>query len=280
MAEKEQDSPEPMPFDRLGGFFEDVFTVTRGMATRNMELWSDMSQNLRKEKYKADDMTTDAAKAMSAGLANFQDAWDLLIRFPERERVAATAPTAFLLFQRNVIESAKQQWSCDDSVWIRLPSSNLEKYPEHPAIEITGPDAGVAEVLWACLGTELGTSRQAYRLYTKDLPTHSERLKPGVYSGTIYVDRPPTLIANLRIVLEDDAARSRRRAAKPPAAAPSEGRPATPEPAAPGTPPAASTGEAATPRATPPTTPPATPPPATPPPARPRRDDPSPADGL
>lgn len=199
--------PEPMPFDRLGSFCEDLFTVTRGMATRNMELWSSMSQNLRNEKYTADDASTDAAKAMSAGLANFQDAWDLLIRFPERERVAALAPTAFLLFQKTAVGNLEPKWSCDDSVWIRLPSSTVEKYPSHPTIELTGPDASVAEALKGSLGTEIGKSRQAYRLFVQDVGKLAADLTPGVYSGAIYLERPPTLIANLRIVLEGDPAR-------------------------------------------------------------------------
>ncbi len=206
MADEPDPPPEPMPFDRLGSFCEDLFTVTRGMATRNMELWTGMSQNLREEKYTADNASTDAAKAMSAGLANFQDAMDLLIRFPERERVAATAPTAFLLFTK-VVTGSTRQWSCDDSVWMRLPSSNVEKYPSHPVIELTGPDNDVAVALKACLGTELGKSRQAYHLHVVDLPKHRKRLRAGVYSGSVYLDRPPTLIANLRIVLADDSSR-------------------------------------------------------------------------
>ena len=236
MAVNDAPTPEPMPWDRLGLFWEDLFTVGRTMAQRNLDVWSSMAQNLRKDTYKADDMSTDAAKAMSSAMANVQDLWDLWIRFPERERVATTLPTAFLLFQQNVIGD-KVLWSCEEPVWLRLPSSSVEQYPPHPEIELTGPDPQVAEALKACLGTELGPSRQAYRLYVKDLKSHRLLFKPGIYSGSIYVKQPtPCLVANLRIVLEGDAPSPGPQDAATvagPADAPAATPPAAPPPAAP-----------------------------------------------
>lgn len=206
---------EPMPWDRLGGFCEDLFTVTQSVARRNLDLWSSMSQNLRKEEYVADDMTTDMARAMSSALANVQDAWDLLIRFPERERVAATAPTAFLLFTQ---EGGGGAWRCEDSVWMRLPTATVENYPSRALVELTGSDQDAADALKACLATELGPSRQAYRLYVTDLKAHGAAFKRGVYSGSVYLRRPPCLIANLRIVVDGGGVPQPQAQAEPPAA--------------------------------------------------------------
>lgn len=201
--------PEPMPWDRIGSFCEDLFTVSRTMASRNLGIWSSLSQNLRKGEYKADDMSNDAAKTAAAAMANVQDVWDLWIRFPERERVAATAPTAFLLFTPFNI-GGQTQWSCEDSIWLRVANNVVERDPA-VYLELSGPDRDTADRLISCLAIEPGPSRQAFRLYTVDLKRRALELEPGVYTGSVYVKEPTVLlVANLRVVVESAAAEPQR----------------------------------------------------------------------
>lgn len=209
--------PEPMPWDRIGSFCEDLFTVSRTMASRNLGVWSSLSQNLRKEQYKADDLSNDAAKTAAAAMANVQDVWDLWIRFPERERVAATAPTAFLLFTPFQI-GEQTQWSCEDSIWLRVANSVVERDPS-VYLELNGPDDATADRLVDSLAIERGPSRQAFRLYTHDLKRHAVDLEPGVYTGSIYVKEPTVLlVANLRIVVESGSNEPQPRRPRPPEA--------------------------------------------------------------
>lgn len=210
------DPPEPMPWDRIGSFCEDLFTVSRTMASRNLGIWSSLSQNLRKDQYKADDMSGDAAKTVAAAMANVQDVWDLWIRFPERERVAATAPTAFLLFTPFQI-GEQTQWSCEDSIWLRVANSVVERDPEL-YLELGGPDQETVDKLTNCLEFERGPSRQAFRLYTRDLKRAID-LHPGLYTGSVYVKEPTVLlVANLRVVVESATNEPRPRRPRPPEA--------------------------------------------------------------
>jgi hypothetical protein len=192
-------------------FCEDLSTVTRNVANRNQRLWSDVSQNLGGDTYTADNATTDAAKAMSSVMATVQDLADLWIRYPERERVAAAATTAFVLVRPQQREDGTYRWTLEDSIWMRLPSSRVEDYEDPAQIEISGPNADIVAALKACLHTELGKSRQAYRLYTRsprdlsDAVGKADATAFGVYTGSVYITRPTTmLISNLRIVIEPE----------------------------------------------------------------------------
>jgi hypothetical protein len=172
--------PEPMAWDRLGMFLGDMAAAGKNMTDRNLKLWSTVSQNLSKPPYTMDKWSSDAALGVQAAMSNVQDAWEFMTRAPERERVADTLPTA----------------------WMRVPMAVVDKLPDSAEIELTGSDpAGVTE-LKRSLRTTLGPSRQAYLLEV----TNVNQLKPGVYSGSVYVKTPSVRpIANLRVIVERSA---------------------------------------------------------------------------
>jgi hypothetical protein len=186
--------PEPVAWDRVGQFLQDMATVGQGIAKRNQELWMQVSQNLRQDRYPADAMTTDAARAMSAAMDNLEDVWTWLTRPPERERVAAVIPTVFLRFNR-----VQKKWSVQDPVWIRVPPSlSRDDLPEAKPY-LSGDPKGTQKLL-NCLRVKL--VGRAYLLEVADV----KDLVPGVYVGLVAVDDRP--LANLRIVVEDPDAAS------------------------------------------------------------------------
>ena len=198
--------PEPMPWDRLGRFFEDLATAGTAMTNRNLTLWSTVSENLRNRPYKPENLTNDAASALETAMLNAQEAWESMVRAPERERVADVLPTALLVFTPRVEDSGgggkrKQTicWDPVDPVWMRVRGPGLDKLPKTAKIELSGDRKG-AEALRSCLRTCLGSSRQAYLLRVDNVGT----LVPGVYAGTVYLDDPNVRpIANLRIIVEE-----------------------------------------------------------------------------
>ena len=231
--------PEPTPWDRLGMVLGDLAVAGKNMADRNLTLWSSVSQNLRKDSYTADDWTTDAARAMSTAMVNVQEAWETVVRPPERELVAFTLPTAFLVFTPRVLDDGSIRYGPVDPVWMRVRGADGDDLPRKAEIEITGDEAGVA-ALKQRLSTERGTSRRAYLLQISDpddpkreprrsAPTAGgqpstaaeaehcigdaepqpgtrepevRKLVAGVYGGTVYIKKPVRPIANLRIIVE------------------------------------------------------------------------------
>jgi hypothetical protein len=189
-----------MPWDRLGMFLGDLAAAGMNMTDRNLKLWSSVSQHLRQRPYKADDWAEDAARGMEAAMANVQEAWEAVVRAPERERVADTLPTAFVLFTPRVRDDGSIHWDPTDPVWMRLRGANLDQLPESAEIELSGDDPASVEALRQCLSTKFGPSRQAYLLQIGAVP---ELLYPGVYGGSVYVRQPNVRpIANLRIIVE------------------------------------------------------------------------------
>ena len=187
--------PEPLAWDRVGQFLQDMATVGQGIAKRNQELWMQVSQNLRQDRYPADAMTTDAARAMSAAMDNLEDVWTWLTRPPERDRVAVVVPTVFLKFQR-----VDGKWNVQDPVWIRVPPSwSRDGLPRDADIYPSGDQEG-AERLRACLSATLVD--KSYLLEVADV----KDLVPGVYAGVVAVDDRP--LANLRVVVEPPGAAS------------------------------------------------------------------------
>ena len=179
----------------VGQFLQDMATVGQGIAKRNQELWMTVSQNLRQDRYPADAMTSDAARAMSAAMDNLEDVWALLTRPPERDRVAAVIPTVFLRFMR--VHGA---WNVQDPVWIRVPPAwSRDDLPREAEIYLSGDPNGTRG-LQDCLRVTLAD--KAYLLEVANV----KDLVPGVYVGLVAVDDRP--LANLRIVVEDPDAAS------------------------------------------------------------------------
>ena len=98
MAEDEV-REDDVAWDRVGQFLGDMASVAQSVWTRNITLWSSVSENIRTKEYGADAMAKDAAKAMAAAFDNVDDIWSAISRPPERQRVATAIPTAFLYFR-------------------------------------------------------------------------------------------------------------------------------------------------------------------------------------
>jgi hypothetical protein len=195
------ETPEPMPWDRLGAALGDIATVGRNMADRNLRLWSTISQDLREKPYTADKLTNDLALGLEAAMSNVQDAWESLMRPPERERVADTLPSAFLVFPPARRDGNRVMWDHVDPVWLRVTGARSTTLPKTAQVELGGGDRAGAAALRGCLSATLGPSGQAYLLEV----TSPRNLRPGVYSGSVYINNPNARpIANLRVIVEGD----------------------------------------------------------------------------
>ena len=190
MAEPDdQRPPEPAAWDRVGQFLQDMATVGERIAKRNTDLWTGVSANLRGERYPADTLATDTARAMGAAMENLEDLWTLLTRPPERDRVATVIPTVFLRFS-----CTQGAWNVQDPVWIRVPFWSRDDLPREATVHLAG-DAGGVERLRAALRVNLVES--SYLLEVADV----RDLVAGIYVGLVAADDRP--LANLRIVVEE-----------------------------------------------------------------------------
>jgi hypothetical protein len=195
MADDNDKRPtEPLAWDRVGQFLQDMAIVGENIAKRNQDVWGRVSTNLRGDRYPPDAMTTDAAKAMSAAMDNLEDVWTLLTRPPERERVAAVVATVFLRFT-----CLAGIWNVQDPVWIRVPYWTRDDLPPDAKIYLDGDKEG-ARRLEDCIRVKLVD--RAYLLEVADV----KDLVPGVYVGVVTADDRP--LANLRIVVEEPGAGS------------------------------------------------------------------------
>jgi len=183
---------EPLAWDRVGQFLQDMATVGQGIAKRNQDVWMQVSGNLRGDRYPPDAMTTDAARAMSAAMDNLEDLWTLLTRPPERDRVATVVATVFLRFTYT-----KGVWNVQDPVWIRVPYWSRGDLPRDAVVYLDGDPEGVRRLTDSLRVKLVDTS---YLLEVADV----KDLVPGVYVGVVTADDRP--LANLRIVVEDPGA--------------------------------------------------------------------------
>jgi hypothetical protein len=200
MASDAQQGSEQVAWDRVGQFWGDMAAVAQKVWDRNLMLWTTVSNNIRDEKYGADAMAKDAAKAMSVAVDNLDDIWTSLTRVPERERVAAPLPTAFMLFPPQRAPAAENALA--ETVWIRVsPATDFADLPDQAAISLSGPPEGVADVrdtLSATLERPKGYRLEA-TAKKKDV-----LLQKGVYDGIVYIPGPPARpLANLRVVVEE-----------------------------------------------------------------------------
>jgi hypothetical protein len=210
MADEIKPQPgEPTAWDRFGQILEDMATLGSRMANRNVTLWTGVAQNVRtKGRYTPEDLTSDLARTWTTAMDNLDDAWTFWTRIPDRERVAADLPTAFLLLRPtgsarpSAGESAEGAagYGVDDPVWVRVPPA-LDQPPLQAKLALAGADADAAAALESCLRTTLAASKTAYRLEFS-YPESGMTLTPGTYSGVVYVEgNRPMALANLRIVV-------------------------------------------------------------------------------
>ena len=134
--------PEPMPMDRIGMLLGDMAALGKTMADRNLKLWSKVSENLSDLDARpctANALANDAARALDAAMANVQDTWQFMLRTPERERVADTLPTVFILVEARY-ENGQPAYSGVDPVWIRLPGPRTDEKLGEAEIALSGDD--------------------------------------------------------------------------------------------------------------------------------------------
>lgn len=197
MASDDERRNESLAWDRVGQILENTGTLGQRVWQRNLTLWNRVSRHLRDDDgYSADDMAADAARAMVTAMDNLNDAWSFLTRPPERERVAATIPTAFLFFDRRDDETAHHLL---DPVLIRVPLGEGEVLPQKALIALDGSSEAGSAALRKSLVAYLDQPG-VYRLETYGEPT--DDLEPGVYNGFVYITEPARPLANLRIVVE------------------------------------------------------------------------------
>jgi hypothetical protein len=213
MADVKPQPGEPTAWDRVGQMLEDMAAVGGRMANRNVTLWTGVAQNLRaKGRYTPEDLTSDLARTWTTAMDNLDDAWTFWTRIPDRERVAADLPTAFLLLRPTGAERPSEDedkkgpagYGVDDPVWVRVPPALGEPPPE-AKIALSGASKDDAAVVESCIRATLAASKTAYRLEFS-YPGSAMELEPGTYSGVVYVEgRRPMALANLRIVVRDPA---------------------------------------------------------------------------
>jgi|SRR4051794_2800614 hypothetical protein len=195
MATESAPRDEPAAWDRIGWMLEDMGNLAMDMANRNRLLWNTVSDNLRRGDYTADAMAGDAARAMTTALDNMGDIWSFLTQLPQRDRVAAGLPTAFLLIRW--AEDDRRTYIAPDPVSIQVPGGAVADLPEQAEIGLIGPDEHKAEAVRGRLRA-YRESRPAYRLEAHDV----RGLSPGIYDGLVYLTDPPRPLANLRVVVE------------------------------------------------------------------------------
>jgi hypothetical protein len=193
MAEEHVRGEQVAAWDRVGQVLGDMGSVTQSIWRRNLALWSDVSQHLRSDRYTADEMAADAARALAVAVHNAADIWSVLARMPESEQ-AAGLPTAFLYFTRR--HQGATTHIPPDPVVLRVPSGEADDLPDRAEIGLNGPSQDGVAALRACLIARLQPPR-AYLLEPHDV----KRLVPGVYDGAIYLTEPPRLLADLRVIV-------------------------------------------------------------------------------
>jgi hypothetical protein len=195
MANQYGQRDESAGWDRVGWFMQDMGTVTQNIWARNLRLWNSVSERLRADRYTADAMADDAAKAMATAMADLDDVWSFWTRVPERERVATALPTAFLLFAWR--DETAPTHIPPDPVLIRAPFADGTNLPARAEVALQGPSDEAVDALRACLTVRLETG-PAYRIETHDVG----ELTQGVYDGVVYITDPGRPLAELRVVVE------------------------------------------------------------------------------
>ena len=198
---KAPEPPEPTPWDRIGQYLGDMAAFGQVLANRNLTLWNDVSQSLKKDRYTADDMAEDAASILNASMENFQAAWNFWMRVPEREAVASSLPVAVLYYSRRRAAAQTTRYDASEPVWIRVPVVEGEDLPAHAKFDLMGPDVDSTEELRETLTVDLGDAGRAYKLQGGT----ARELVSGSYTGLIFLltkARQIRPLASLRIIVE------------------------------------------------------------------------------
>jgi hypothetical protein len=202
MRDADPPPPEPTPWDRVGGFLEDMAAVSTTIADRNMRLWMTSAPSAA-DGFRPDRWQADWTRWMEITAANARDVWSLWLGVTPRERFAYPLPTAYLEFDGRVDDSGVTQWTLSEQVLLPVGWAGVEQLPDIARIEISGNDPAGAAALRACLRARLVNWGLAYQLESFDV----RNLWPGEYSGVVYADSPSHVpIAELRIIVRGPVA--------------------------------------------------------------------------
>ncbi len=202
-------------WDQVGSWMQNYGTFGMRMLDRNLKMWSEISNDLRDDKYTADSMARDFAKVMTTSMSTLDDAWRYATRPPAREQTARALPSAFLLF-RALPDSSGH--SLASPVYIDVPFEVTKgQVPEEVHIELTGaatdPTAGVDALKARIRVRKVDHSDQYVLLAVNDQQAAGDGvaakgdfeeltpLIPGLYDGLVYLETPPVALASIRVVV-------------------------------------------------------------------------------
>jgi hypothetical protein len=198
----DQNDPGPSEsWDRVGRFFEDMARVGEVVVSRNLKMWSTVSQNLRRrDRYGADEMARDAAVVIGTVLDNVDDIWTSVTRPPEREDVAVALPTVFLYYAlKPRPKGGEPAFALTDPAWIRVPAIDLDGLADAAEIHLDGREDGCEALRARLKATKV--PRRGYKI--EDIDPPGTELQPGFYEGIVYVTNPALPLASLQIVVQE-----------------------------------------------------------------------------
>jgi hypothetical protein len=229
---------ESLSWDRVGQFLQQSAAMASEIADRNIQLWSVVSEHLKKDQYTADDMADDLALSISTALNNMSDVWSVFTRDPAQNTLAQPLPTAFLLF--DWVGTSRHRLLDP----VRIEAGSLRgrgALPERARVELNGTRTPLSdkELEAAKQGVPFATSEDGVKRLRDSLVAYrdgnsaayilanvnrglemlktekevlgaaegdswpvAEGLVPGVYDGIVYLTDPAAALASVRILVE------------------------------------------------------------------------------
>jgi hypothetical protein len=174
------------------------------VARRNIDLWTTIAANLRKNPYTADDRAADTARVVAAAVDNVRDVWTVVRSLPS-EADAPPLPTVCIFFEPNPehrpAKPEDQEYVLTAQPEFPVPTRLRD---ERPAVRVrlTGLDEKTVTTLEETLLPAY--SEDGCRLVIT--PRGHPVLKRGVYQGILYVDAAerPGPLAQVWIVVENE----------------------------------------------------------------------------
>jgi hypothetical protein len=220
VADKDRQRDPARIWDRLGSAMGAAGELGEAIAQRNLDLWNQIASNLGKSRYTADDLTADAAQAMTTVVHNLRDIWTVATGPPIGPGTVPALPSRTLFLQTDpsappTEDAAARRGGERRGWWGYMVSEDVAAIPVPPpvieaesivTIQLTGPDDGTTTRLQTLLKAEYSSPNRSLTLVPQGVPeltTHAP-LVEGIYQGLVYVDADttPRAIAHLWIVVQ------------------------------------------------------------------------------
>jgi hypothetical protein len=210
-------------WDRLGSAMGAAGELGEAIAQRNLDLWNQIASNLGKSRYTADDLTADAAQAMTTVVHNLRDIWTVATGPPIGPGTVPALPSRTLFLQTDPSAPPTEDAAAGltrrggerRGWWGYMVSEDVAAIPVPPpvieaesivTIQLTGPDDGTTTRLQDLLKAEYSSPNRSLTLVPQGVPelTTDAPLVEGIYQGLVYVDADttPRAIAHLWIVVQ------------------------------------------------------------------------------